>query len=45
MNTNSQKTENQERQEKAKAILAVKFGTVEAGSLAYWHYLTIKEGV
>lgn len=46
MGTNSQKTEKQEREEKAKAILAVKFESVKVGSVAYWHMLSIvKEGV
>lgn len=44
MNYNTNKTEAQEAKEKAKAILAVKFASVEENSVLYWHYLTIKEG-
>lgn len=41
MKTNANKTEAQEKQEKAKAILTIKFAQVEAGSLKFWHYLSI----
>lgn len=34
-------TEREEREEKAKAILAIKYGQVKEGSLAYWHYKTL----
>lgn len=47
MGTNSQKTENQEKIEKAKAIMAIKFAQVQSGSVAYWHDLSImvEEGI
>jgi hypothetical protein len=41
MNTNSQKTETQERNERSQAIMAIKYGTVELNSVAYWHMLSI----
>lgn len=34
--SNTQRTEKEVRERKAKAILALKFGTVEEGTLAYW---------
>jgi hypothetical protein len=33
-------TEEAKRKEKAVAIMAIKFGTVEYGTLAYWRALT-----
>jgi hypothetical protein len=41
MNTNSQKTEAEEKREKARAILAIKFDTVSTGTVLYWHYKSI----
>jgi hypothetical protein len=41
----TQRTEREEKERKVKAILAVKFGTVEPGSLAYWEALADAETV
>lgn len=41
MGTNSQKTEKQERIEKASAIMKIKFAQVKENTLAYWHYKTL----
>ena len=37
--SNLQMTETEERQRKIKSLLAIKFGTVELNSLAYWKAL------
>lgn len=39
MQDNPNKTQDQERQERAQAILAIKFATIKAGSVQYWHAL------
>jgi hypothetical protein len=38
---NTNKTEYQESLETVVALLKIKFGQVEYGSVLYWHYLTI----
>lgn len=43
--TNTQRTEREEKDKKVKAILALKFGTVELNSLAYYIALADAEEV
>jgi hypothetical protein len=40
---NTQTTEREAKEKKAKAILALKFGLLEVGSVAYWKALADKE--
>lgn len=43
--SNTQITETEAKQRKAKAIIALKFGTVEEGTLAYYRALSDKEEI